>query len=290
MFDSVKNFLNRTDKQSAEKNKLENEAKNFKLPGEAGPQIVKYAVFIGLAFLNFRLFSELVPGPRGIATGVVAIVSEYLALYSFHNFSRSAGAFRVVLGLSGVALAAFSITHGAFSFFDMVGVAELGPTIHWYSRMVAFPLLAALVAVSSIAMGLTHPVNLVRLKQAFAHTQIATGRAQAASELELMKAQAVIEQAKLDNQKERIRRESEYLESLGSLIAVEQKKRDMVAAIPDPELREALARELGIEVPKSATSPSSPASKSSAVPIVSPAPQTSNWARPGNGKSGGALD
>jgi hypothetical protein len=94
---------------------------------------------------------------------------------------------------------------------------------------------------------MTHPKNLIRLKQALAHTSIVTGRAKAASELELMRAQSVLDQARLDRQGERTRRESEYLGEVEKLIAVEERKRAMVMAISDDSLREALARELGVE-------------------------------------------
>jgi hypothetical protein len=90
---------------------------------------------------------------------------------------------------------------------------------------------------------MSHPKNIVRLRQAPAHTRIVVGRAEAASELELMRAQSVVEQARLDRFRERSRRESEYLGEVEKLIAVEERKRQMVAAISDPAPREALARE-----------------------------------------------
>ena len=95
---------------------------------------------------------------------------------------------------------------------------------------------------------MAHPKNIIRLKQALAHTAIVTGRAKAASELELMRAQSVLDQARLDQQRERTRREQEYLSEVEKLIAVEERKRAMVAAISDAGLREALARELGIDL------------------------------------------
>jgi hypothetical protein len=104
-----------------------------------------------------------------------------------------------------------------------------------------------LLGLSVIAMTMTHPKNIVRLKQALAHTRIVIGRAEAASELELMRAQAVVEQARLDRQRERTRRESEYLIEVEKLIGLEERKRAMVSAISDPTLREALARELGVD-------------------------------------------
>jgi hypothetical protein len=50
---------------------------------------------------------------------------------------------------------------------------------------------------------MTHPKNIVRLRQALAHRRIVIGRAEAASELELMRAQSVVEQARLNRFKER---------------------------------------------------------------------------------------
>jgi len=247
MFDSIKTWLGRGDRQAADRQKIEAEAKDFKLPSETLPQVFKYLFFAGLAVLNYRLFSHAVPGVWGKATGVVAILAEATALYSLHYFSRSAGLFRLSLGVSGVLLMAFSLIHGTASIFDLIGVAELSANVQYYSRVVAFPLLAGLVGVSVVAITMTHPKNIIRLRQAFAHTDIVTGRARAASELELMRAQSVLDQARLDQQRERTRREQEYLAEVEKLIAVEERKRAMVAAITDPALREALARELGIE-------------------------------------------
>src|SRR5215510_206287 len=73
MFDSIKNWLNRTDQRQADKQRLEAEAKDFRLPGEVLPQVFKYLFFIGLGFLNYRLFSRAVPGLWGQSTGLVAV-------------------------------------------------------------------------------------------------------------------------------------------------------------------------------------------------------------------------
>jgi len=251
MFESIKNWLNRADQHQADKQKLENEGKDFRVPSETLPQVFKYIFFIGLACLNYRLFSHAVPGLWGQATGVVAVMAEAIALYSTHNFSRSAGVFRFVLGASGLVLMAFCLVHGTFSILDVIKVASLSAEIQQYSRVVAFPLLAGLLGVSVVAITMTHPKNIIRLKQALAHMDIVTGRAQAASELELMRAQSVLDQAKLDRQRERTRRESEYLSEVEKLIAVEERKRQMVYAISDQALREALARELGVELRQS---------------------------------------
>jgi hypothetical protein len=58
---------------------------------------------------------------------------------------------------------------------------------------VAFPLLAELLGLSVVAITMTHPKNIVRLKQALAHTRIVVGRAEAASERALMRAQSAVE-------------------------------------------------------------------------------------------------
>src|SRR5262245_63284178 len=98
MFDSIRNFLSRTDRHQADRNALESEAKQFKLPSETLPQVLKYIFFTGLAALKFRLFAEAVPGAWGTATGIVAMLAECLALYSLHYFSRSAGLLHLSLG------------------------------------------------------------------------------------------------------------------------------------------------------------------------------------------------
>ncbi|MGH9751652.1 MAG: hypothetical protein ACREA2_02625 [Blastocatellia bacterium] len=252
MFDSIRNWLNRADDTQADRRELEAEARAFRLPSETLPQVFKYAFFVGLAFLNYRLFAHAVPGPWGQATGCVAVMAEAIALYASHNFSRSASWFRLSLGLFGGLLMAFSLVHGTFSILDLIGVADISEAARYYSRVIAFPLLAGLLGLAVVAITMTHPKNIVRLKQALAHTRIVIGRAEAASELELMRAQSAVEQARLDRFKERSRRESEYLGEVEKLIAVEERKRAMVARISDAPLRESLARELGIDAPSQA--------------------------------------
>lgn len=249
MFDSIRNWLSRADNHQADVRALEAEARAFRLPSETLPQVFKYAFFVGLAFLNYRLFAHAVPGAWGKATGCVAMMAEAIALYASHNFSRSAGLFRAALGICGGLLMAFSLVHGTFSILDLIGIAGISDTVRYYSHVVAFPLLSGLAGLSVIAITMTHPRNIVRLKQALAHTRIVIGRAEAASELELMRAQSAVEQARLDRFRERARRESEYLGEVEKLIAVEERKRAMVARISDQPLREALARELGIDAP-----------------------------------------
>jgi hypothetical protein len=249
MFDSIKTWLDRADGHQSGARELEAEAKQFKLPSEALPQVFKYLFFAGLGLLNYRLFAHSVPGAWGVATGIVAMMSETIALYCSHNFSRAAGLFRASLGLSGMLLMAFSLIHGTASILDMSGVASITPAVQWYSHVVAFPLLSGLVGLSVVAITMTHPQNIVRLRQAAAHMGIVTARAEAASELELMRATSIIEQARLDRFKERSRREAEYLGQLQQYVIIEEKKRAMIAGISDPELRASLAREMGIKPP-----------------------------------------
>lgn len=249
MFDSIKNIFNRGDSRKAEMSKLEAEASQFKLPSEWFPQACKILFFIGLAFLNYRLFAEVVPGAWGTATGIVAMLSEALAVYCSHYFSRAAGWFRLSLGLCGCLLMIFALIHGTFSIFDLIGVWEFGEDIEFYSRVVAFPLLAGLIGLTVLALTMTHPNNIVRLKEALAHTRIAVGRAEAASDVRLMRTRSVIDDARLEHQREKTRRESEYLTELREYVSIEQEKRRLVQGIPDPDLRQALAREMGITDP-----------------------------------------
>jgi hypothetical protein len=128
-----------------------------------------------------------------------------------------------------------------------IGVADISETVRYYSRVVAFALIARLIGVSVIAITMTHLKNIVQLKQAIAHMRVVIGRAEAASELELMRAQSAVDQARLDRFKERSRRESEYLGEVQKLISIEERKRAMVAQISDLALREAVARELRLD-------------------------------------------
>lgn len=249
MFDSVKNWFGRADDQEADRRALEAEGKQFKLPSEWFPQACKYLFFVGLGFLNYRLFADAVPGGWGVATGIMAMMAEAIALYATHYFSRSSEKYRWALGISGAVLMTFSIVHATFSILDLIGVRGISTTVRYYSQVVAFPLLAGLIGLAVVALTMTHPKNLIRLRQARSHTRVAIGRAEAASELELNRAEKVVEFARLDRIKERRRNEAEYIGEVKGLIDLEQKKRDMVMRIPDRDLREKLARELGIELP-----------------------------------------
>jgi len=172
-------------------------------------------------------------------------------------------------------LMAFSLVHGTFSILDLIGAADISTMVQEYSRLVAFPLLAGLLGVSVVTITMTHPKNLVRLKQALAHTRIVINRANAASEIELMRANQIVEQARLDRWKDRNRMEQEYLAEAQKLIALEEEKARVVARITNPQVREAVARELGIDLKTSA-------------PVHQATSHSSNWgpqptSRRGNG-------
>jgi hypothetical protein len=247
MFNSVFNWMNRTEQQGADIQALEAEAKQFKLPSEALPQVVKYVFFAGLALLNYRLFAHAVPGVWGHAIGIVAMIAEGVALYCTHYFSRSASWFRLCLGLAGGSLMAFSLVHGTFSVLALIGVADVTESIRYYSHVVAFPLLSALIGVSVVAITMTHPNNIVRLKQALAHMRAAIGRAEAASDLALMRSTSTVNHAKLHNLQERTRLEQASMVEVKKLITIEQEKRRMVSEIEDPDLRAAMWREMGMQ-------------------------------------------
>lgn len=240
------NWFNKTGAQDKEAGNLREEAKNFKLPGEGVPTTLKIIFFIGLAILNYRLFAETVPGIWGQATGCTAVISEILILYASHNFSRSAGAFRWALISFGGALMVFSIIHATFSIVDLMSAGSPSPTIVEYAKHYAFPILAGLVGVGTTVICALHPINLIRFKQALAHTRIATGRAEVASEMELMRAQSVLDNARLTQIEERNQREQKMLVQVQQTIRTEEKKIEMVNAITNPQLREEMARELGV--------------------------------------------
>lgn len=245
---SVREFFGLTDKSRQDQAVLRAEAKEFKTPGELLPQILKYIFFLGLAFLNFRLFYKTVPGLYGVAIGSLAILGEILAVYAIHNFSRSSGMHRIALGIGGGALCVFALTHSAFSFFDIVGDVPFMNTVHIYARQYAFPILFGLIGLMAIALKMTHPKNQIRLAQAKAHSDILIDRAKAASELELLHSRSTIERANLDRLNEKIALDTEYLASLRQTIDNEQAKIEMVANIPEKPLREKIARDLGLDL------------------------------------------
>jgi hypothetical protein len=242
------------DQYISDKDRLTEEARRFRLPSEWMPQTFKVVFFIGLALLNVRLFTHVVPGWWGYATAAVAVMAEVIALYASHYFSRGSGWFRWALGLSGGCLLAFSIVHSTFSILDMNGAADLYPgvyeRINFYSHVIAFPLLAGLLGLSVIGITMTHPINRIRLQQAAEHTEIAIARAKAASQLELMRAQATLHLAWLDHLREQNEREKVYLELLQELIAIEESKAQMIASVNDPALRRKLANELSFQAQK----------------------------------------
>jgi hypothetical protein len=75
MFDSIKTWLSRADQRQADKQKLESEAQEFRLSSETLPQVFNYLFFIGLGYLNYRLFSHAGPGLWGQSTGLVAVMA-----------------------------------------------------------------------------------------------------------------------------------------------------------------------------------------------------------------------
>lgn len=250
MFASLRKWMDKRDNHDAEVNALATEARDFKVPSETLPQLVKIAFFVGLAVLNFRLFKHTVPGGWGIATGCLAVIVEGVALYCSHYWSHATSWFKGSLGVSGVALMLFSMAHGTASIFDLIGVVEYSDTIIWYSRVVAFPLMVALVGLSVIAICMTHPKNLIRLEQAAAHTKILIGRAKLASELEIMKGEKTLDQAKLDRYREKNKYEAQLLGQFEEMLEIEQRKASVLARVPDPEMREEMARDLEIKLPK----------------------------------------
>jgi len=246
MFDTIRRYFDSGDTREAEMRKLKSEAGQFKLPSEVFIKFCKFLFFAGLAFLNFRLFNEIVPGLYGTLIGVVAMLAEALAIYCHHYFSRASSWFRYALGASGLVLIAFSITHATFSIFDLIGVYEYSEDVRFYSRVVAFPLLAGLIGISVLILSLTHPNNIIRMKESFLHTQVATDRAAAASQSELMRTQSALDDIRMEFLKERSRRDREQVKTLASYISTRNEITGLLASIPDQALRAELAQGMGV--------------------------------------------
>jgi hypothetical protein len=248
MFDTIRRYFDRGDTREAEMRKLRAEASQFKLPSETFIKLCKFLFFAGLAFLNFRLFNEIVPGLFGTATGIVAMLAEALAIYCHHYFSRASSWFRYALGGCGLALISFSITHATFSIFDLIGVYEYGADIQFYSRVVAFPLLAGLIGISVLVLSLTHPNNVIRMKESFLHTDVAIKRASAASQSQLMDTQTTLDNIHMEFLNERSRRDAAQVTTLANYIQTRNQITELLASIPDERLRAELAQGMGVSL------------------------------------------
>jgi len=143
--------------QRKQRERLDKEIGGFTLVGRGGwITVAKILVGCLLGYWNVKLFTDTIPGVSGRVTALVALSLEATALYCVHNFTRSLGLHKIMLGLFGVLLFVFSLAHATMSVIHANGYRWGEEFIDFYSHVIAFPLLLILLTVSVVALSLTH--------------------------------------------------------------------------------------------------------------------------------------
>jgi hypothetical protein len=246
MFERIHDFLDRDGASARHAQRQARAAEGFKLaPSKGLPYYLKFALFALFGYYNVKLFLTTIPGWEAYLTALFALGLEALAMYCIINFVRSADLHKTTLGICGGILTVFSFTHATLSFFKVERNARWQHTIEAYSQNVAFPLLFALLFVSSLAIYLTHFNQKVTQQQARTMVEIETRKAQMLAESHAMRAESQLDREKLERLEERIDLKGRYIQKLGSFLELQQKERRMVEEIPDEALRDEVARALG---------------------------------------------
>jgi hypothetical protein len=243
----ISDLFKKNDAHSREMAAIEGEAKAFKLPEEWPLTLLKSIFFAGLAVLNYHLFQKSIPGAWGHGVGFTAILSEVYVIYASRNFSRTAGPFQYCLGGFGGALLVFSIVHASFSVGDLMSNGAPSAAFTEYARDYAFRILSILLGAATVVTAALHPKSVIRFKQAAAHTAIAVSRAETASEIQQMKDQDLVEEARFSMKQAKTEREQRYIGHIKQHIQIEQQKIDLVNSISDPALRAEAAAEYGVD-------------------------------------------
>jgi hypothetical protein len=250
MFNRIHSFLTKDRTRARQVHQQEKAAEQFDLaPAKGLPYYLKFALFGLFGYYNVKLFLNTVPGWEGWMTAGFAVGLEALAMYCIINFVKSSDLHKTMLGVFGAILTAFSFIHATLSFFRVERNARWAPVIEYYSQNVAFPLLFALLFVASLAIYLTHFKQKVTQAQAKSMVEIETRKAEMLAESTIMRAESQLEREKLERLEEQMKIEGEYVTKLKSYVGLKQQEIEIVQGIPDPALREQVARELGLTLP-----------------------------------------
>lgn len=246
LFNIGKGFA-QADEHKREAAELRKEAEGFNLAGDGGYiKWLKYSLFCLFGFYNARLFIVTVPGWEGYMTAAFALAGEATALYCINNYNRSSGKHQTALGVFGVLLTLFSVTHATISWFRMENHARLSSGIRFYCEVIAFPLLFGLLLAAAIVIPFLHWRKKIATAQAKAAVEVASARAQLAADSAILKAEATMERERLESIEEKIQIGNEYVNKLQALAKMKERERAALNAISDPELRKQLASEFGI--------------------------------------------
>ncbi|MGH9803047.1 MAG: hypothetical protein ACRD82_22005, partial [Blastocatellia bacterium] len=188
----------------------------------------------------------------GYATAFFALAGEATALYCINNFTRSAGLHRAALGVFGVLLTLFSVTHATISFFRMESNSNLSGGVRFYCERVAFPLLFGLLLLAAIIIPALHWRKKIAAEQAKAQVRIASSRARLLAESAAMRDESTLERERLAQLEEQIKLEGDYITKLEQFARLKEREQDVINSIGNPKLREQIAAAIGqtVEAPK----------------------------------------
>lgn len=209
--------------------------------------LVKYAVYAVLAALNLRLFLETLGyGVWGACVGLVAILTEGMAIYCWRNQIRSADRHRQAMVFFAIAFTALSLAHGCCSLWELSGAGQKIERVLWfYSYFIAFPLMFGLLVVCVCVLFLTHWQTKISKAHATAQTEIAKSDAELRIEQAKLRQTAAIEESRLDHVARMIGIENQYTQKLETLIAVKERQRQALGRLSDPEIRDEVLGMLG---------------------------------------------
>ncbi len=244
-------FSNANDAEARQSEMLD-EANNYQLASNGGYlTIVKYAIYVMLAVLNFRLFNSAIPGGWGAFVGLVAIMMEGFAIWCWNNQSKSAGNHRKALIGFCIAFTVASVAHAAASVYELVnGTVPLGPSIShyvfWYSHVVAFPLIFGLQIFALFVIGFTHYQAKIAKERAASQVEIEKGNAELYTKTAKLEQESrLAEQNVLFHQKA-LKAKSAMTGLLADTVKEEGRQMEVLRGVEDPLIRRRLAEMFGL--------------------------------------------
>lgn len=228
------------------------QANSYQLASNGGYlTLVKYAIYVMLAVLNFRLFNSAIPGGWGSFVGLIAIMMEGFAIWCWNNQSKSAGNHRTALISFCIAFTVASVAHAAASVYELVnGTVPLGPSIShyvfWYSHVVAFPLIFGLQIFALFVIGFTHYQAKISKERAKSHVEIEKGNAELATQTARLKQEAELAEQQILFEKRKLQVKMQMSGIMADTLAEETRQMQMLRDTPDPTIRQKLAEMLGL--------------------------------------------
>lgn len=266
-------FSNADDAESRQSAMLD-DANNYQLASNGGYlTVVKYAIYVMLAVLNFRLFNSAIPGGWGAFVGLIAIMMEGFAIWCWNNQSKSAGNHRKALIGFCIAFTVVSVAHAAASVYELVnGTVTLGPSISryvfWYSHVVAFPLIFGLQIFALFVIGFTHYQSKISKERANSQVEIEKGQAELCTKTAKLKQESELAEQNVLFHQKALKAKSAMTSLLADTVKEEGRQMEVLRNVEDPLIRRKLAEMFGF--PDLADAPAPAAAKDKHITPMSP--------------------